>query len=370
MPEMKTLSGYEVVDAKARQDIADLREELKHIDIPDIDVSDQIAVHNNAITAHQDIRELIYTIPQGPQGIQGPKGDKGDTGPQGERGLTGPEGPQGPKGADGTLTFEELTDEQRASLKGDKGDQGEQGIQGPVGPQGPTGSQGIQGIQGPKGDTGPRGEKGDKGDKGDTGEAGPEGPCGEKGDKGDTGEAGTVFIPSIDDYGNVSWSNDGGLENPATVNVRGPQGPKGERGEDGSPNGKTMFTFVVGSHPTQSDLTALHEMWTLCHNGYNVLGNYEIHIRSNPSSDNNDASYLVTGFQAITEGTVRYVIISGITSNADGSDVGMFSKKIAVKNTNGSTVATFSFTIDPVYISARLNRLEADLAEIKANLYS
>ena len=44
--------------------------------------------------------------------------------------LRGPEGPQGPKGADGTMSFEDLTEEQRASLKGDKGDQGEPGADG------------------------------------------------------------------------------------------------------------------------------------------------------------------------------------------------------------------------------------------------
>ena len=83
--------------------------------------------------------------------LVGPKGEKGDTGPQGPRGEQGPQGevgPQGPKGADGTMTFEDLTEEQKASLKGDKGDTGERG------------PQGEQGIQGPKGDTGERGPAG------------------------------------------------------------------------------------------------------------------------------------------------------------------------------------------------------------------
>ena len=76
---------------------------------------------------------------------------------------------------------------------------------------------------------GPQGVKGDKGDKGDTGATGP---------------MGTVFVPSIDTNGNVSWTNDGGLDNPETVNVRGPQGaqgiqgPKGETGATG-PKGDT-----------------------------------------------------------------------------------------------------------------------------------
>lgn len=76
------------------------------------------------------------------------------------------------KGADGTMTFEELTDEQRESLRGEKGEQGipgpqgEKGEQGERGERGPQGEQGIQGIQGVQGIQGIQGEKGDKGEKG------------------------------------------------------------------------------------------------------------------------------------------------------------------------------------------------------------
>lgn len=38
---------------------------------------------------------------------------------------------------------------------------------------------------------------------------------------------GATFIPSIDAYGNISWTNDKGLLNPTVVNV------KGEKGDDG-----------------------------------------------------------------------------------------------------------------------------------------
>ena len=51
------------------------------------------------------------TLITGADGQPGPKGDKGD------KGDPGPQGPQGPKGADGTMTFEDLTPEQKASLK-------------------------------------------------------------------------------------------------------------------------------------------------------------------------------------------------------------------------------------------------------------
>lgn len=96
------------------------------------------------------------------------------------KGPAGPQGPQGEKGSDGTMTFEDLTPEQKASLKGDKGDKGD------------TGAAGPQGEPGPKGDKGDPGTKGDKGDPGETGAQGP------KGDKGEPGTNGTTPVKGVD----------------------------------------------------------------------------------------------------------------------------------------------------------------------------
>ena len=96
----------------------------------------------------------------GPVGPQGPQGEVGPAGPKGETGPQGPVGPEGPKGADGTMTFEDLTPEQKASLKGDKGDKGDTGAAGPQGepgPKGDTGETGAQGLQGEKGEPGTNG---------------------------------------------------------------------------------------------------------------------------------------------------------------------------------------------------------------------
>ena len=188
--------------------------------------------------------------PAGPQGEPGPKGDTGDVGPQGpkgdtgEQGPAGPQGPEGPKGADGTMTFEDLTDEQIESLRGPKGDTGDTG---PQGPKGDTGDTGPQGPEGPQGPAGPQGEPGPKGDTGEQGPAGPQGEPGPKGDMGDTGpqglkgdqgESGATYTPSVDEDGLLSWENNKGLENPEPVNIRGPQGPKGDTGDMG-PQGPT-----------------------------------------------------------------------------------------------------------------------------------
>ena len=206
----------------------------------------------------------------GPQGPQGPQGEKGDVGPQGPQ---GPQGEKGEQGNDGTSLNILGTKESESDLplSAERNDayliNGEmwvfdgtnwnnagniQGPQGPVGPQGPKGDPGPQGV---KGDPGEKGEQGIQGLKGDTGPQGEQGPVGQKGEKGDTGSRGTTFIPVVDSKGNISWSNDGGLENPQTVNITGPQGdtgakgdagPQGEKGEagDAGPKGDKGTTFV------------------------------------------------------------------------------------------------------------------------------
>ena len=92
-----------------------------------------------------------------------------------------------------SLTFDDLTPEQKAELTGPsgtsphigengnwfvgeldtgvqaRGAQGPKGEQGPQGAQGPNGEQGPQGVQGPKGEQGPQGDTGATGAKGDTG---------------------------------------------------------------------------------------------------------------------------------------------------------------------------------------------------------
>lgn len=144
--------------------------------------NERIANENNRIAYYNDIQQKVAN---------------GEF--DGEQGPEGPQGPQGEPGKDGTMTFEELTDEQRESLRGP------QGIQGP---QGPQGEQGIQGEQGPKGDTG---EQGPQGIQGEQGIQGPEGPQGIQGEKGEGvpagGTAGQVLTKSSDaDYETV-WQD-------------------------------------------------------------------------------------------------------------------------------------------------------------------
>lgn len=242
-----------------------------------------------------------FTIPRGEQGIQGPKGETGATGaqgqkgepgavftpavsaegvlswtndgnlqnpdpvnikgPQGEQGETGPtgpqgiEGPQGPKGETGTGldikgTYDTLEALQAAITQPAQGDMYNVGTADPytvymwdtTTPPGQWLSQGqLQGAQGPAGPQGPQGPAGPKGEQGIQGEQGPQGDPGPKGDTGPQGPAGPYFIPAVSQDGDLSWTNTGSLDNPTTVNVKGPQGEQGIQGPTGpeGPQGPT-----------------------------------------------------------------------------------------------------------------------------------
>lgn len=126
-----------------------------------------------------------------------------------------------------------------------KGPQGEQGTPGKDGEAGPQGIQGVQGNPGTaatitvgsvtKGDNPSVTNSGNenqavfdfvlpKGDKGDIGESGP---------RGEQGSPGFVFTPSVSTEGVISWTNDGSLDNPTPINIKGPKGDTGDRGPQG-----------------------------------------------------------------------------------------------------------------------------------------
>ena len=198
----------------------------------------------------------------GPVNIKGPKGDKGDkgdqgdkgdtgatgeTGPQGPKGETGPQGPKGDTGAgflvlDYYATLDALEQAVPSPNVGDAygvgsaepydiyiyGETSGWVNNGPLqGAKGDKGDTGEQGPQGPKGDTGEQGPQGPKGDTGDTG------PTGADGVPGEPGEDGATFTPSVAANGDISWTNDKGLSNPTTVNIKGPKGDKGDKGDTG-----------------------------------------------------------------------------------------------------------------------------------------
>lgn len=144
--------------------------------------------------------------------------------------------PQGPRGEKGET--------------GETGSPGQDGAQGPAGETGPAGKDGKDGSDGTtftpsvsaagviswtndggKQNPTSRNIKGPQGDTGPTGETGPQGPAGQDGQNGQDGADGTTFTPSVSAAGVISWTNDGGKTNPEPVDIKGPQGDPGEDAE-------------------------------------------------------------------------------------------------------------------------------------------
>ena len=76
------------------------------------------------------------------------------------------------------------------------------------------------------------------------GATGTPGANGQDGEPGADGKNGATFTPAVDTNGNLSWTNDGGLPNPETVNVRGAQG------EAATVQVGTTTTLPAGSQAT------------------------------------------------------------------------------------------------------------------------
>lgn len=173
-----------------------------------IETGDTNNTDNAKLYVKGDTQYNFLTDMSGTQGIQGPKGDQGIQGNTGETGAT----------------FTPSVDANgNISWTNDKG------LNNPTS----VNIKGPQGIQGEKGDKGDKGDKGEKGDKGDQGIQGEQGIQGNQGIQGEKGETGATFTPSVDTNGNISWTNDKGLSNPATINIKGVKGDQGLTGANG-----------------------------------------------------------------------------------------------------------------------------------------
>jgi hypothetical protein len=75
---------------------------------------------------------------------------------------------------------------------------------------------------------------------------------GPAGNDGNDGEDGVTFTPSVSDAGIISWTNDGDLPNPSPVNIKGSDG---EDGEDGVSPAVTFGTITGGHTMTVTDKT-------------------------------------------------------------------------------------------------------------------
>ena len=245
--------------------------------------------------ATEEMKTLYETVDEAYKSgaFKGEKGDKGDDGAPGKDGADGKDGAQGKDGspgadgvsptlsisdipsghrititdadgtksfdvmngdaesdklwkptvsADGTIAWTKTTEDDTPTPQNIKGAQGEPGTPGSPGADGVSPSVAITQITGGHhvAVTDADGTKGFDVLDGEKGADGAPGSPGSPGAAGSPGADGTTFTPAVSEDGDLSWTNDGGKPNPATVNIKGPKGDKGEKG-DGSD------VFPVGS---------------------------------------------------------------------------------------------------------------------------
>ena len=300
--------------------------------------------HNGAINR---LEEAINSIPE-IEDLVGVKGDKGDKGEQGERGEKGE--------------------------KGDKGDKGEPGIQG------------IQGVKGDKGDKGDKGEDGViifeeltpeqkatlKGDKGDRGEQGLPGEKGEKGDNGITPNIKVGKVVTLEPTEQANVERVGTLENPI-FNFYIPRGIDGSG--EGSGDGHTHSNLSVLNSITQVKINAWDDKapsnhshteyasTSHTHSGYaNKTHTHTEYASSNHTHNYASASHTHSDYANKTHTHTDY---ANKTHTHSTSDISNLSSYVSSLITNDTYINSLKSTIDT--LSSELTKVKTDIEALKNN---
>ena len=81
------------------------------------------------------------------------------------------------------------------------------------------------------------------------------GGAGGTGPKGDKGDDGVTFTPSVSESGVISWTNNGGLNNPESVNIKGAKGDNGTNGTNGTDGVSPTVTVSKSGKVTTVTIT-------------------------------------------------------------------------------------------------------------------
>lgn len=156
------------------------------------------------------------------------------------------------------------------------------------------------------------------------------------------GETGPYFTPAVDADGNLSWTNNGGLSNPNTVNIKGPQGPAGE--------GATV----------DSELSETSE---------NAVQNKVITNALNEKLGNN-GEQILNGTLEVTTETVdepSVTVDKSVTVNNSGNNTSKTTTNIAQINTNGLAIGQVEETTTPSGSDTVAKEVLYGLSDIKVN---
>ena len=160
------------------------------------------------------------------------------------------------------------------------------------------------------------------------GQAGRDGTDGTNGAPGAPGQAGTTFTPSVSTDGVLSWTNDGGKENPASVDIKGPTGEAGA--------GAELFYVGCGIHAedtydqsvthtkTYDEILAAYKAGKACYARVKLFGAYNTNLLLLPLAEVNEAfGYVDFALTKMTQGdTSEELMIYYVHIDSDGNAEG------------------------------------------------
>lgn len=146
--------------------------------------------------------------------------------------------------------------------------------------------------------------------------------------QGATGKDGTTFTPSVSADGILSWANDGGKENPASVNIKGPAGEAGP--------GSELFYVGCGIHAedtydqsvthtkTYDEIVAAYKAGKACYARVKLFGAYNTSILLLPLAEVDEATgYVNFALTKMAQGdTPEELMICYVRIDSDGSAEG------------------------------------------------
>ena len=164
--------------------------------------------------------------------------------------------------------------------------------------------------------------------KGPAGAPGKDGSAGAPGADGTPGQDGTTFTPSVSADGILSWTNDGGKENPASVNIKG---PAGEAGTGSEPfyvgcgiHAEDTYDQSITHTKTYDEILAAYKAGKACYARVKLFGAYNTELVLLPLADLDEAfGYVDFALTKMTQGdTSEELMIYYVHIDSDGGAEG------------------------------------------------
>lgn len=164
--------------------------------------------------------------------------------------------------------------------------------------------------------------------------------------QGATGKDGTTFTPSVSADGVLSWTNDGGKQNPASVSIKGPAGEAGA--------GAELFYVGCGIHAedtydqsvthtkTYDEILAAYKAGKACYARVKLFGAYNTNLLLLPLAEVDEAQgYVEFALTKVTQGdTPEALMVYYVQIDSDGNAEGYWGTRYT-----GSSTSNFLPTV-------------------------